>query len=78
MMGRMNKTRAVSLVADELATFRADEQEKLGRQFASYLRKVRTLRQAFGAGEADIEQGKVRTLDNLDAAIEELRRQHVG
>jgi len=74
----MSKSTALASIEKELAGFQPEEQERLGQQFANYLRRVKALREALGAGEADIARGKIRTLANLDEAIAVLRRQYAG
>lgn len=62
----------------EMAGFQPDEQEELGRQIASYLRRVRNLREALKAGEEELERSEGRSLADLDETIARLRRRHAG
>ncbi len=65
-------------IAKELQAFSPDEQERLGDTFLDYLRRLRTIRVELAKGEADLAEGRTRTLADLDAAIAALRREYAG
>lgn len=72
------KKGALAEIERALGSFAPEDQEQLGRDVVSYLESMKALRDELAIGERAVAEGNVVTLDEVDAAMEKLRRQYAG
>jgi predicted transcriptional regulator len=72
------KTAAISCIEEALQAFPPEEQEQLGQDFVSYLKRLKALEEALAVGMRDYAEGRFVTLEELEQSLDELRRQYAG